>query len=101
MISLSLRSSGPVGILDQLRVEQARADQLLGDRRGAAAFAAKRTEPGRHDRHRIEAGVLPEGLVLDRRRRVEEDLGDLVEGDDLPLGVAEAGQLDLARSGRR
>ena len=45
---------------------------------------------------RVEAGVLPEGLVLDRGRRVEQDLGDLVEGDDLALGVAEAGQLDLA-----
>ena len=51
---------------------------------------------GRRDRHRVEAGVVPEGLVLDRGGRVEQDLGDLVEGHGLPLRVAEASQLDLA-----
>ena len=53
-------------------------------------------EAGRQDRDRIEAGVVPERLVLDRRRRVEQDRRDLVEGHDLALGLAEAGQLDLA-----
>ena len=78
------------------RVEQAGADQLLGDRRGAAARAAQRVEPGGDDRRRVEAGVLPERLVLDRGRGIEQDRRDLVEGDDLALEVAEPGELDLA-----
>ena len=93
MISLSLRSSDPVRVLDQVVVEEARPDELLGDRRGAAAVAAQRVEAGRDDRDGIEAGVLPERLVLDRRRRVEQDRRDLLELDDLALGVAEAGEL--------
>ena len=41
-------------------------------------------------------GFVPEVLVLDRGRRVE-DLGrELVEGDDLALPLAELGELDLA-----
>ena len=59
------------------------------------------SRPADDDRHRVEAGVLPEGLVLDRGRGVEQDRRDLLEGHDLALGVAEAGELDLARSGRR
>ena len=55
-----------------------------------------RAQAGRQDRDRIEARVVPEGLVLDRGRGVEQDLGDLVEGHDLALGLAEACQLDLA-----
>ena len=52
--------------------------------------------PGRDDAERIEAGVLPEGLVLDGRRGVEDDRRDLLERHDLALAVAEPGQLDLA-----
>ena len=96
MISLSLRSIGPVAVLDELRVQEPCPDELLGDRRGAAAVAAQRVEPGGDDRHRVEAGVLPERLVLDRGRRVEQDRRDLLEGHDLALELAEAGQLDLA-----
>ena len=59
-------------------------------------FAADRVEARGDDADRIEPGVLPEGLVLDGRRGVEDDRRDLVEGDDLALVVAEAGQLDLA-----
>ena len=93
---LELALGGPVRVLDEGRVEQALADQLLGDGRRAAAAATERIQRGRGDRHRVEAGVVPEGLVLDRRGRVEEHLGDLVEGHGLALRIAEAGQLDLA-----
>ena len=88
----------PVRVLDELRVEQTRPDQLLGDRRGAAAVAAQGAEPGGDDGDRVEAGVVPEGSVLDRGRRIEQDLGDLLESDDLAPGVAEPGELDLARA---
>ena len=93
---LELALGGPVRVLDERRIEQAGADELLGDRRGAARVAPERPERRGHDRDRVEPGVLPEGLVLDRGRRVEQHLRDLVEGHDLALGVAEPGQLDLA-----
>ena len=44
----------------------------------------------------IEAGVLPEGLVLDGRRGVDERRRDVVEGHELAAVGAEAGQQDLA-----
>ncbi len=44
----------------------------------------------------IEARVLPEGLVLDRRRGVHEDRRDLVEGHELAPVGAEACQQHLA-----
>ena len=66
MISLSFRSSLALRVLDEILVEQALADELLGDRRGAATAAAETVEAGRDDRQRIEARVLPERLVLDR-----------------------------------
>ena len=83
-------------VLDQGRVEQALAYELLGDRRGAAAVATERAQRRRDDGDGVEAGVVPEGLVLDRGGRVEQHLGDLVEGHGLALGIPEAGQLDLA-----
>ncbi len=93
---LELALGRPVRVLDELLVEQAGSDELLGDGRCAARVAAQRAERRRDDRHRVEAGVLPEGLVLDRRRGIEQDLRDLVELDDLAPGVAEACQLDRA-----
>ncbi len=93
---LELALGRPVRVLDELLVEQSGADQLLGDGRRAAGVAAQRAERRRDDGDRVEAGVLPEGLVLDRGRRVEQDLGDLVELDDLAPGITEAGQLDRA-----
>jgi hypothetical protein len=77
--------------------QQARPDELLGDRRGAALVAADRVEAGLHDPERIEAGVRPERLVLDAGRRIDEHGGDLVEGHDLALLVPEPGELDLPR----
>ena len=72
---LELAFGGSVRVLDELRVEQACADELLGDRRSTTAVPADRAEPGRDDRDRIEAGVLPERLVLDGGRRIERTLG--------------------------
>ena len=96
MISLSLRSAVRLGSWTSSAGEQARTDELLGDRRGAAAVAAQRVEAGRDDRDGIEAGVLPEGLVLDRRGGVDDDRRDLVERHDVALRVAEPRELHLA-----
>src|SRR5439155_26735941 len=76
--------------------EQSGADELLGDRRAAARMALERVEGRRHEAAEVEAGVRPEVLVLDRRRRVEQLGRDLLEGDELALELAEPGQLDLA-----
>ncbi len=59
--------------------------------------AADGVEARRHDPDRVEARVLPEGAVLDGRGGVHEDGRDLVEGDDLAVELAEAGELDLLR----
>ena len=96
MISLSLRSIVRFGSWTRSSSSRRVADELLGDRRGAAAVAPERGERRGHDRDRVEPGVLPEGLVLDRGRGIEQDLRDLLERDDLALGIAEAGQFDLA-----
>ena len=80
-------------VLEQVVVEEAHPGELLGDGRGAAAAAAQRVEAGREDGDGIEAGVLPERLVLDGRRRVEQDRRDFLELDDLALELAEAGEL--------
>ena len=61
-----------------------------------APVTLERVEGRRADGHRVEAGVRPEGLVLDRGQGVEQRRRDLVEGDDLAALCAEAGQLDLA-----
>ena len=60
------------------------AHQLLGDRGSPAGPAGERVEPRRDDAEGIEAGVLPEGLVLDGRGRVNHHRRDLVEGHDVP-----------------
>ena len=93
---LELALGRPVRVLDEGRVEQPLADELLGDGRRATTVAAERSERRRDDGDRVEARVVPERLVLDRGGRVEQDLRDLIELDDLALGVAEARQLDLA-----
>ncbi len=93
---LELALDRPVRVLDEVFRKQPRPDQLLGDRRGATAVAADGIEAGRDDRHRVEARVVPERLVLDGGRRVEEDRRDLLVGHDLATLVAEAGQLGLA-----
>ena len=95
MISLIFRSNVRFGILDEARVEQPLADELLGDRRRAAAVAAEAVDSGRDDRERVEAGVVPERLVLDGGLGVDDDRRDVVERDDLALLAAEAGELDL------
>ena len=75
--------------------QQPGAHELLGDRRRATvARAADALQDGRSDRIRVEALVLPERPILNRDRRVEQDLGDLVEGDHAPALDLEAGQLD-------
>ena len=92
---LELALERPVLVLQQVRIEQARPDELLGDRRSAAAVAAQGVEARGDDRERVEAGVLPEGLVLDRGRGVEHERWDVLEGHDVALELAEAGELDL------
>ncbi len=76
--------------------QEAGSDELLGDRRGATRAARDRVETGGDEGDRVEAGVLPEVLVLDRGGRVDHLAGDLVVGHDLTLEFAEAGELDLA-----
>ena len=83
-----------VRILDEVGVEEPLADELLGDRGGAAAPAAEAVDPGRDDRERVEAGVLPECPVFDRRLGVDDDRRDVLERDDLAPGLAEPGQFD-------
>ena len=56
---LDLPLERPVRILDERRVEQPLADELLGDRRRAAAAAAEAVEPGRDDRERDRSRRCP------------------------------------------
>ena len=86
-----------VRVLDEILIEQALADELLGDRRGTPAPAADAVDAGGDDRQRIEARVLPERLVLDRGLGVDDDRRDVLERDDLPARLAEPGELGLAR----
>ena len=53
-------------------------------------------ETGRHDPERVEPGVDPEVLVLDRGGRVDDLARQLVEGDHFALQVTQARQFDLA-----
>ena len=96
MISLSLRSAVRCGSWTSAGSSRRARTSCWVIVDAPRRVTAQRAQRRRHDGDRVEAGVLPEGLVLDRGRRVEEDLRDLVEGDDLALGVAEAGELDLA-----
>lgn len=93
---LELALHRPVRILHERLVEQPRADQLLGDRGRPTAVTTDQIESCGDDPDRIEPGVLPEGLVLDRGRGVEQERRDLREGHDLAPELAEAGKLDRA-----
>ena len=84
------------GALERARREQPRANELLGDGRCATGPPADRVDAGRDDGERIESGVAPEVLVLDRGGRIEHFAGDVLELHQLALEIAEAGQLDLA-----
>ena len=72
-----------------------RAHELLGDRRAAAVVAVDGVDGGGDEADRVEAGVVPERLVLDGRGGVDEGGRDLVEGDHRPAVVAELRELDL------
>ncbi len=78
--------------LERRRREQPRADELLGDRRSAAVAAVEGVDGRRDEARGIEAGVLPERLVLDGRGRVDEARRDLVERHDLAPVVPEPGE---------
>ncbi len=93
---LELPLDGSSRVRYQVLVEQTGADQLLGDRRRAATLAAQRIDARGDDGRRVEARVVPERLVLDRRGRVHQDRRDLVEFDDLALELAEPRELGLA-----
>ena len=81
----------------RVRRQEPRPDELLGDRRGAPVTAAARVLGDRgEDRRRVEARVLPERAVLGRGRRVEDEPGNLVEGDDPPAFLLERAQDDGA-----
>ena len=95
MISRILRSSRLPS--KALGGQEARPDELLGDRRAAARPAVERVDRRpRRTPARSKPGFDPEVLVLDRRRRVEDLRRELVEVDDLALALAEAGELDVA-----
>ncbi len=76
--------------------QEQRPDQLLGDRRCAARVAGQGVQARREDPGRIEAGVLPERLVLGGRGGVDENGRDLVVRDDVALLASKGGELDLA-----
>src|SRR5690349_4242501 len=72
-----------------------RAHELLRDRGGPPAGSADGVDPRRDDRGRVEARVVPERLVLDRGRRIDEHRWDLVVRYDVTLELAEPGELGL------
>ncbi len=93
---LELPLDRPRGILDEIVLEQAGADELLRDGGGTTAVASDRIQAGRHDGRRVEARVLPERLVLHCRGRVEQHRRDLLERDDLALELTEPCELGRA-----
>ncbi len=73
-------------------------DDLLGDRGGTLHDGAG-LEVGHHraaDALQVDAVVRPEGPILARHGRVDDDLGKLVEGDGLAVLAFEARQQGLA-----
>ncbi len=82
--------------LEGLGRQQPVADQLLGDGGRPARSAGNGVEAGADDADRVESRVDPEVLVLDRRRRIEHLVRELVERDDLAAERSEASQLHLA-----
>ena len=95
MISFSFRLADSSVTARAVVREQALPDELLGDRRGAARPAAERVDPRGDDADRVEARVLPEARVLDRRGGVDEDRRDVLERDDLAVELAEPRELHL------
>ena len=80
-----------------LRRQQPCADELLRDRRRATLIRATRVvRDGRQDGRGIVPVVVPEAPVLRGRRGIEDEPGDLVEGDDPAVLLGEAPELDLA-----
>ena len=73
--------------------QEAGPNELLGDRGPPTRPALERVHGGRDEAAEVEAGIAPEILVLDRRGGVQELGRDLVEGHDLALAFAKAGQL--------
>ena len=81
---------------DVLR-QEARPDELLGDRRRAAlADAGRVLGDGRDQGGGVDAGVVPEGAVLRGRRRIEDEGRDIGIVDDTPALVLEPSELGLA-----
>ena len=76
--------------------QEARADELHRHGRGAALAAVEAVDGGGHDPERVEPGVVPERLVLDRGGRVDELGWDLVEGHEVPAVGAQRREQDLA-----
>ncbi len=63
---LDLALDSALGVLDQGGIEEPLAHELLGEGRRPAPVTLERVEGRRAERHRVEARVGPEGLVLDR-----------------------------------
>ncbi len=82
-------------VRERLRRQESGPDELLGDGRRASRPAGQRVEAGADDGRRVETGIRPEALVLDRRRRIEHLIGDACERRDLATQRAQACQLDL------
>ena len=101
MTSLALRRYDVGAGLDDVRRQQPRPDELLGDRRGAAPVALDRLDRRGDHRRDVEAVVLPERAVLGGRRRVEDERRDVAIVDDLALRLAGSGRAPPCRSGRR
>ena len=78
-----LRSTWRLGSASELRAEEAHADELLADRRGARDRLAglEVLEEGADDAAEVDARVVPEALVLRRHLGVDHDLRDVLERD--------------------
>ena len=76
--------------------QEAGPDELLGDRGGAAGPARQAVDAGLEDGDRIEAGVLPEGVVLDAGGGIDQDRRQVAVLDERALLLAEPRQLHLA-----
>jgi len=82
---------------DHVLRQKPSSNQLLGDRRGATIGAIRGVAGGsRHDRRGIEAAVLPEGPILGRRRRIQDESRHFAEYDDAPLLALEPAELNRA-----
>ena len=88
-------------LVHELFGQEPASNQLLGDRGAAAVVALQRVDGRGDEASRIEAGVLPERLVLDRRRGVDEDGRDLVEASPPRGGRTRGEPAGPRRSGRR